>query len=244
MKICLAQIKPIKADIQGNINKHLQLIDAAIPGGADTIIFPELSLTGYEPTVANELATTPDDCRFTVFQERSNLHNITIGIGLPVKKDSGITISLLIFSPNKQKELYTKQHLHPDEEPYFISSYNALGLLGKNASLALSICHELSVPAHAEKAFLQGAKIYLASVAKSAKGVEEACTRLATIGKEYSMTVLMVNCIGLCDGMECGGRSSIWNNKGELLAQLDNTREGLLLFDTETKEFKKTYLSA
>lgn len=32
-----------------------------------SLIFPELSLTGHEPKLANELASTPDDPRFNVF---------------------------------------------------------------------------------------------------------------------------------------------------------------------------------
>ncbi len=47
MKICVAQTRPVKGDIQTNIDNHKRLIDLAISNGADTIIFPELSITGY-----------------------------------------------------------------------------------------------------------------------------------------------------------------------------------------------------
>jgi len=57
MKICVAQTRPVKGDIQSNIENHKKFIDLAVSGGADTIIFPELSLTGYEPELAKELAT-------------------------------------------------------------------------------------------------------------------------------------------------------------------------------------------
>ncbi len=52
MKICVAQTRPVKGDIQGNIENHIKLIDLAVLNGADTIIFPELSITGYEPELA------------------------------------------------------------------------------------------------------------------------------------------------------------------------------------------------
>ena len=55
MKLCAAQIKPINGDIEANIEKHKKLIDLAIANGADIIIFPELSITGYEPAVATGL---------------------------------------------------------------------------------------------------------------------------------------------------------------------------------------------
>lgn len=52
MKLCSAQIQPIKGDIDRNIQKHIFFINSAIENGADLIFFPELSLTGYEPTLA------------------------------------------------------------------------------------------------------------------------------------------------------------------------------------------------
>jgi len=63
----LHRLRPLKGDIQSNIKNHKILIDLAVYNGADTIIFPELSLTGYEPELAKKLATTPDDSRFDDF---------------------------------------------------------------------------------------------------------------------------------------------------------------------------------
>jgi predicted amidohydrolase len=48
------------------------------------------------------------------------------------------------------------------------------------------------------------------------------------------MTVLMCNCVGHCDNFEAAARSLIWNDKGELTAQLDDANEGILIIDTET----------
>ena len=93
---------------------------------------------------------------------------------------------------------------------------------GKHSGdIALAICYELSVPEHAENAFKSGAEIYIASVAKSVNGVDQAIKRLSDIASKYSMTVLMSNCVGQADGEECGGKTSIWNNKGLLVGQLD-----------------------
>jgi predicted amidohydrolase len=47
MKICVAQTRPIKGNIQSNIVNHKKLIDLAVSNGAVIVIFPELSLTGY-----------------------------------------------------------------------------------------------------------------------------------------------------------------------------------------------------
>ncbi|HZH36036.1 MAG TPA: carbon-nitrogen hydrolase family protein, partial [Flavisolibacter sp.] len=95
-------------------------------------------------------------------------------------------------------------------------------------------CYELTIPAHAENAFQQGALYYLASVAKSAAGINDASERLSQIATNYAMTVLLVNCTGLNDDVLCVGQSAIWNSGGNLLAQLDDSREGLLMLETES----------
>jgi predicted amidohydrolase len=78
MKICVAQTRPVKGDIHRNIENHRALIDLAVSNGADVVIFPELSLTGYEPKFAKELATDQDDSRFDDVQKISNAKLILI----------------------------------------------------------------------------------------------------------------------------------------------------------------------
>lgn len=235
MKICAAQLRPVQGDIPANIAKHKRLIDLALSHGADTIVFPELSLTGYEPERAKELAIAPDDRRFDDFQRIADSSHATLAIGIPTRSSEGICISLLIFQPHQPRRIYSKQYLHPDEDEFFVSGENSFAVIGGEVKLAPAICYELSVPAHAESAGKNGAAVYLASVAKSAGGVENAVPRLAAVAARYAMTVVMANCIGASSGFASAGRSSVWNDRGVLLGQLDGTHEGILLFDTATQ---------
>jgi predicted amidohydrolase len=241
MKICVAQTRPVKGDIQSNITNHRILINLAVSEGADLIVFPELSLTGYEPELAKGLATDLNDGRLDIFQQISDANQITIGVGMPLKKNPGITISMIIFQPGKPRQVYSKQHLHADEYPYFVNGNQQIFLEENKNKIALSICYELSVPEHPENAYKNEANIYISSVAKSVSGVERALKSLSEIAKKYSMTVFMSNCIGHCDNFDCGGKTSVWNDKGELMGQLNDTNEGILIIDTDTKELiKKT----
>lgn len=235
MKICVVQTKPVKGDIQRNIENHKKLIDLAVSNSADMVIFPELSLTGYEPTLAKELATHADDSRFDDFQKISNTRQITIGVGVPTKNGSGICISMVLFQPHQARQTYSKGYLHADEEPFFISGQNFPSIKINQANVALAICYELSVPEHAEKAFKSGAEMYIASVAKTLSGVDKAMNRLSDIARQYSMPVLMSNCIGPADDFESAGKTSAWNDQGLLLGQLDDSHEGIIIFDTETQ---------
>src|SRR5690606_20170969 len=174
-----------------NIEKHILFIQHGVLLGADVIIFPELSLTGYEPTLAKTLATSPDDARLEDFQKISNANLITIGVGIPTAHPKGTRISMIVFQPLQSRQVYSKKYLHADEETFFIKSEKELACKGNLNTIALAICYEISVPEHAEDAYARGAEIYLASVAKFNTGVQNALERLAEIAKKYSMTVLM-----------------------------------------------------
>lgn len=236
MKICVAQTRPVKGDIEINVTNHKKFIHLAILHGAGIIIFPELSLTGYEPKLAKALATTKADSRLDDFQKISDSRYITIGVGFPATDTTGTCISMAIFQPQRARQIYSKKYLHPDEEKYFVSGQGAAGLREIDSTIAFAICYELSVPGHSAEAFKNGATIYITSVAKSPAGVEKATESLAGIAKKYAMTVLMSNCVGPCDDFESGGKSAIWNNKGVLAAQLNDTSEGILIIDTVTGE--------
>jgi predicted amidohydrolase len=45
--VALAQIAPLLGDLLGNLERHRELIGVARERGADLVVFPELSLTGY-----------------------------------------------------------------------------------------------------------------------------------------------------------------------------------------------------
>jgi predicted amidohydrolase len=236
MKICAAQAKPIKGDIQRNIENHKRLIEQAIAYKADVIIFPELSLTGYEPALAKKLATSHDDSRFEDFQKISDAHQIIIGVGMPTKSNEGICISLILFRPHNMRLIYSKKYLHPDEEEFFVGGENFPVLKVEQTTIAFAICFEISIAAHVECAVKSRANMYIASVAKFDNGIDKAINTLSGIASSQSMMVIMANSIGQSDGHDCAGKSSIWNKNGLLIGQLDRTHEGILLVDINTQE--------
>jgi predicted amidohydrolase len=242
MKISVAQTRPIKGNVLANIEAHIKIIDLAISYNADAIFFPELSITGYEPELAKELATNQEDERFVDFQEISNKNKITIGLGVPTKSNSGIEISMVIFQPNTPRQTYSKQQLHSDELPYFVNCKKQIILTVGNKKIAPAICYESLQTDHSEKANKLGAEIYIASVAKGKSGVDKVMTHYPAVAQQFLMPVLMSNCVGYCDNFESVGQSAIWTTKGILVGQLDDKLEGILIFDTETEEVIKQTL--
>lgn len=242
MKICITQSRSVKGNIPANVQNHIRFIEAADENGADAIFFPELSITGYEPTLAAKLSTSSSDSRFGIFQELSNQHSMVIGVGVPTPAEKGIYISLVVFQPNRAPAVYSKQNLHEDEVPYFVPGTNELMISLKGESIAPAICYESLLPKHSQKAFNAGAQLYMACVAKPLGGVQKAFAHFPLVAKQYDMNVLMANCVGYCDNFDSVGGSSVWNKKGELVAQLDGSHEGFIIFNTETDETLINYL--
>jgi len=61
LRVAMAQIAPRLGDRQHNLDVHLQQIEAARAAGANLVVFPELSLTGYFlRDMVPEVALTPD----------------------------------------------------------------------------------------------------------------------------------------------------------------------------------------
>ncbi len=236
MKISVAQTRPIKGDISANIDTHKKLIDLAILHKADTIFFPELSVTSYEPELAKGLATNQDDKVFDGFQEISKANKITIGLGMPTKTNSGVQISMIIFQPDRPRQTYSKQQLHYDELSYFVKGEKQIILTVDNKKIAPAICYESLQSHHSDTVSKLGAEIYVASVAKSQKGIDKAMIHYLWVAKHFSMPVLMSNCVGFCDNFESVGKSSVWTKQGHLVGQLDDKLEGILIFDTESEK--------
>ena len=168
MRIGVAQTRPFKGDILRNIEAHLRLIELARNARADMIVFPELSITGYEPELAASLATTgwryPAGCLSNV--KRPVFHDHRGGDtddGWGRGTDHGADLSARAAAASLFQAILTS-----DEEPYFVCGAEA-GFLG-DGKIALAICYELSVPAHSEEAYRGGADVYLVSVAKTKYG--------------------------------------------------------------------------
>ncbi|WP_224552800.1 carbon-nitrogen hydrolase family protein [Pectobacterium versatile] len=234
MRICIAQIASVAGHVDENVKKHQDMVITAIQNAVDIIIFPELSLSGYEPSLAETLALPSDEINFDTFQSISDEHGVFIAIGYPVKFNDGIKITMAIFQPGKETLFYSKQRLHPDEIPFFKQGKQQTTVSVEGKLVVPAICYESLQPAHALEAAKLGADLYAASVAKSANGVMRAYAHYPAIARKHGMFVLMANAVGKADNFICAGQSAVWDCEGKLLIHASATQEALLILDTET----------
>ncbi|MDD4760927.1 MAG: carbon-nitrogen hydrolase family protein [Bacteroidaceae bacterium] len=239
MKVAIAQIEAIKGNVEKNIENHLKWIKQAIKNKADMLVFPELSVTGYEPDLAEKLATSQDDVRLDEIQSLSDKNGITIGVGLPTKEENDTFVSMIIFQPHKERITYSKQYLYPPEESIFKAGKNPLVLNFETEIVSPAICYETSNKAHCEFAKRNKATIYIASVLSSINGIDAELKKLSGIAKNNNLVTFMANYVGESGGYKCAGKSSVWDATGKLIGQLDSETEGILIYDTQTKEILK-----
>lgn len=74
MKVALGQINTIIGDFEGNAKKIIENADRAAAAGADLVVFPEMSVSGYPPM---------DLLDYKDFTDRNTLALETIAAGLP-----------------------------------------------------------------------------------------------------------------------------------------------------------------
>lgn len=242
MIICAAQIQSFKGNIDANIAKHISFIKLAVENHAKLVVFPELSLTGYEPSLAAKLACEINNPRFLVFENLSVKENIVICLGLPIETPERPQIGMAMFFPNGERKLYCKNYLHADELPYFSKDSKEYLINLGEYNIAPAICYESMLEEHLEKAIVKNANVYMASVAKHKNGVEKAALHFKNMSQKHALIIMMSNSIGASDDFNSAGHSAVWNEKGDTLDFLDEDREGILLYNLETNQTKKFFL--
>ncbi len=86
MGICIAaaQSPSIAGDIDANVRIHLRFIEAAQAEGVELLLFPELSLCGYELPLLGDCRLTPDDARLAPLRTAAMATGMRIIAGAPL----------------------------------------------------------------------------------------------------------------------------------------------------------------
>ncbi|MBO1256253.1 carbon-nitrogen hydrolase family protein [Alteromonas sp. 5E99-2] len=216
LKISVAQIASIKGNVDENLSIHLKAIEKASELGVSYIVFPELSLTGYEPELAKHLAFSIDDKRLQPLIDSAVRNNINIGVGAPLMSDGLPKIGLIIVSQSGAINTYEKMHLHPGEEDYFDKGecHNVVTISSTN--IANGICADANNASHVQACSDLGAEVYIAGVLITEAGYDSDTAVMAEYANQYNMLVAMANHNQPTGKWAPIGKSAIWSNEGLL----------------------------
>lgn len=216
----VAQSISIPGDVHANLIHHQRFMHAAAEQNVQLLVFPELSLTGYERGLAAELAILPEDGVLQPLRDLARELGLTAVVGMPLRLSAGtpVLIGALVLRADGSLGVYTKQHLHPGEEVAFVPGHGGSMLVMGSDHIALAVCADFSHARHAAAAAEQCATLYAAGVLITEGGYLPDTTLLRGYAKQHAMTVLMANHGGATGGWESAGRSAVWAPDGSLIA--------------------------
>lgn len=228
--IAAAQASSIKGDVAANVRRHVEFGGLAREQGADVVVFPELSLTGYEPTIAAQTAVDAEDGALGPLRDLADEAGIVVMAGCPLRSAGEKPyIGMVIFQPRETVAVYRKRFVHASELPYFIASDEMVVFPVRGMVVGAAICADINNPTHAADAAARGANVYAAGVAKTPPDIARATANMAAHAKRHRMLAVMANHASATGGNATAGRSAIWNERGELLAQAEPEGECLVL---------------
>lgn len=238
--IAAAQTAAVAGDIPTNLARHAQLITLASRHGVQMLVFPELSLTGYELKLAAGLGLKPDSSLLqSLHHQAQDLGTLAV-VGAPLLLDDSdaCSIGAVVLGGVNGPLTYAKQHLYGDEQNLFVAGKSGvvctLDDTSSETRIALAICADTSQAEHAAEAAAARATIYAAGVLVSHKGYEAKAQRLSSYSAQHRFGVLMANYGAATGGWEPAGRSGFWAD-GELVVAAPGTGECLVIASREER---------
>lgn len=221
-RLAAAQTLSVAGDLAANIATHAAFIRTAARARVELLVFPELSLSGYEPEYLARCALTPQSVELTPLRELVHATGVTVVLGAPIEAEDQVHphIGALTLFPDGHVGLYHKQFLHPGEDAFASHAPPGQATYAiDGVTCALSICADSAHPEHAARAAENGAQVYLSSALISPAGYPTDSGRLRHHAQQYGYAVLLANHGGPTGGYASAGRSALWNERGELVIE-------------------------
>ncbi|MBD1582457.1 carbon-nitrogen hydrolase family protein [Pseudoalteromonas sp. S16_S37] len=235
MSVCLAQVEVQRGNFAANLKAHIELVQQAGKLGAHLVVFPELSLIGYELDLIQELAVDASSDNFQALSKEAVEQGVTIIAGCPLLDNGKPTIGAVVCFADGQVEFYHKQFLHSGEEAYCTAGANDYVFEICGYKVGLAICADFTNPNHAANAAALGADAYVVSALISQSGFAQDSKILASIAKDHQLPVFLSNHISKTGGWLAAGNNSVWNANGECDMSSGSNEVGCFLYTIEDK---------
>jgi predicted amidohydrolase len=219
-KIAAAQIPSVRGDIAANLAAHEGAIRTAARHSVSMVVFPELSLTGYELDLAAPLAFSVTDDRVSPLRDLAQQHQLTLVVGAPMATTADKpSIGAFVLTPAGDIQTYLKMHLGGSETAYCSPGMTPLTVNVDDQRIGLSICADSSRSSHARTYSELGAQVYAAGVFLTDEWYVTDAPRLQKFAQDFRMLTVMANQGASAGTYTSVGKSAIWEPGGTLLVQ-------------------------
>ncbi len=216
--VAASQPRTDAGDLRGNADRHAQTVRDA---GARLVVFPELSLTGYELEAP---AVTLDDPRLDrISAACTETHSIALA-GAPVADASGRRfIAMLAFGDGAPRIVYRKTWLGGDEPAAFAPGDGPTVLRVDGWRLGLGICKDTGSAQHTAGTASLNVDAYVAGLVHRPEELPEQEARAVVISRTCRAFVVFASFAGATGGVfdRTAGCSAIYSPEGIAISRAD-----------------------
>jgi predicted amidohydrolase len=214
--IAVAQPLCVAHDVSANAVTHAATVRSAAAG---VVVFPELSLTGYD---LDAPAITAEDPRLSPIIEACAEAEASALVGAPVRDAAGRSyIATLAIDSTGERVVYHKMWLGAAESERFTPGAAPAVHDVDGWRLGLAICKDTRVAQHAADTAALGIDVYVAGIVHSADEATLHDERARRVAADHHVWVAMAGFAGTTGGGydDTAGRSGIWTSDGNAIAQ-------------------------
>jgi NAD+ synthase (glutamine-hydrolysing) len=239
MRVALAQINPTVGDIAGNEAKIRDLLARARSEGAQLVLFPELSISGYPPEDLLLKEHFLADARAAVERIAGDARGIVAVVGFPERADD-VYNAAAVCADGALRAIYRKVNLPNygvfDEVRYFQRGPGGAIMEVDGVKVGLTICEDIWVPGPpmTDEA-LAGARLVInisASPYQAGKGVQRE-QMIAQRARDSLAAVAFCAMVGGQDELVFDGHSFVVDHNGEVIARAAQFAEEFLICDID-----------
>jgi predicted amidohydrolase len=246
IKLALAQISSKRESKSKNLLKIEKLTLKAKHKGADLIIFPEMSLTGYVLLdQVYELAETIPGLSTQKIEALAKKTGMHIVFGMPElseKTQATVFNTAVCIGPQgvigKYRKMYLPTHSVFEEKRYFRPGYETAAFQTELGSIGLTICYDVFFPEVYRLTRLKGAQLIICISASPAvrRGYFEILTSARAL--ENTAFLAYVNLAGVEDGLQFWGGSRLVGPTGDVLAKAKYDEEDFVVCELDFGDLK------
>lgn len=260
MKIALAQLNYHIGNFEKNTAHIIEHIALAKAKGADIVVFAELAICGYPPRDFLEFTAFVAACDEAAREIAKHCIDIACIVGLPIKNEilAGKDLyNAAYFIEGGEIKAITKKALLPtydvfDEYRYFEPNTEFTCIDFKGKKIALTVCEDLwnindnplyvSCPMDELIKHSPDLMINIAASPFNYRHDEDRIQILADNAKKYKLPLFYVNQVGAQTEIIFDGGSLVFDEAGEVKAEMKYFEEDLQVFDLdEIQNVKNKY---
>ena len=234
LNVAVVQMEPELGKMEANVGKMADFVaKIATEQPVDIIVFPELSVTGYEGGQRfAQMAQRVPGAVTNILGQHATEFGVYIAIGMAVKEKVETVLynsAVLIGPDGGVANEYRKVHLQAEERLVFRPGYRISPEETEVGIVGTMVGWDLTFPEVARSLVLDGAEIILLPAAWQAKDADMWRTLLVARAYENDVFIAAANRIGEEPSYTFAGQSAILAPNGEVLAALEEPEEGYVV---------------